>query len=164
MSETFTLVTNGPADTHRAGELLAGLCRPSDVIALSGGLGAGKTALVQGLASGLEVTGHVPSPTFNILLVHQGTLPLYHFDLYRLERAEQLEDIDFYETLESGGVSAIEWADHFPAELPDDRLDVCIEVLGETSRALGVSGGGPRSDALAAQWFERWNMEKGSAR
>jgi tRNA threonylcarbamoyladenosine biosynthesis protein TsaE len=128
MTGEDTITTRGPEETHRAGELLGRLSVAGDVIALSGGLGAGKTALVQGIASGLGVLGHVPSPTFNILLVHRASPPLYHFDLYRLERSEQLVDVDFYETLESGGVSAIEWADRFPDELPADRLDVGIEV------------------------------------
>jgi tRNA threonylcarbamoyladenosine biosynthesis protein TsaE len=130
-----------------------------DVVALAGGLGAGKTALVQGLASGLEVTGHVPSPTFNILLVHPGTLPLNHFDLYRLERPEQLVDIDFWETLESGGVSAIEWADRFPGELPGDRLDIVIDVVGETTRSLRPIGTGSRSRALAGRWLDAWDAD-----
>jgi tRNA threonylcarbamoyladenosine biosynthesis protein TsaE len=145
--------------THRAGVLLARLVEPGDVIALAGGLGAGKTALVQGLASGLDVSGHVPSPTFNILLVHAGTLTLNHFDLYRLERPEQLVDIDFWETLESGGVSAIEWADRFPEELPADRLDVEIGVTDETTRVLRPVGTGPRSQQLAGRWVDAWRGE-----
>lgn len=147
------------AATHRAGVLLGRLARAGDVIALAGGLGAGKTALVQGLAAGLEVTGHVPSPTFNILLVHPGTLPLNHFDLYRLEHPEQLVDIDFWETLESGGVSAIEWADRFPGELPADRLDVVIDVVDETTRALRPIGTGARSRVLASRWLEAWDAD-----
>jgi tRNA threonylcarbamoyladenosine biosynthesis protein TsaE len=144
---------------------LGGLAQTGDVIALSGGLGAGKTALVQGIAAALGVTGHVPSPTFNILLVHRAVLPLYHFDLYRLERAEQLVDIDFYETLESDGVVAIEWADRFPGELPGDRLDVAIEALGECERAIRPVGTGPRSRALARAWIGAWrDMPGGDVR
>jgi len=156
MTSMHSIETSGPAGTHRAGELLAGLVRPGDVIALGGGLGAGKTALVQGLAAGMGVVGHVPSPTFNLLLVHRADVPLYHFDLYRLETASQLVDIDFYETLEAGGVSAIEWADRFPEQLPDDRLDVTIEVTGEESRRLDVEGTGPRSRDLARSWSDAW--------
>jgi len=163
MTETITISTNDAAQTRRAGSLLGGLVSPGDVIALSGGLGAGKTALVQGLAEGLGVVGHVPSPTFNILLVHPGRLSLYHLDLYRLERAEQLVDIDFYETLESGGVSAIEWADRFPAELPDDRLDVEIVTTDESARELRLTGTGPRSRDLARRWSNAWSAAGGEA-
>jgi tRNA threonylcarbamoyladenosine biosynthesis protein TsaE len=164
MADEDTITTSEASGTRRAGELLAVLARAGDVIALSGGLGAGKTALVQGVAAALGVTGHVPSPTFNILLVHRAVLPLYHFDLYRLERAEQLVDVDFYETLESDGVVAIEWADRFPSELPDDRLDVAIETIGERERVIRPVGTGPRSRALARAWVDAWHMAGSDAR
>lgn len=160
---THTIETRGPEETKRAGALLAALCRAADVIALSGDLGAGKTALVQGLAQGLGVSEHVPSPTFNILLVHRGTLPLYHFDLYRLERPGQLEDIDFYETLEADGVSAIEWADRFPDELPPERLDVSMRSSGESSRVIEFVGHGQRGAELAARWAHEWTLSRGQA-
>lgn len=153
------LTVTGSAQMHLAGRLLGELARPGDVIALSGPLGAGKTSLVQGVAAGLGFTGHVPSPTFNILLVHRGALPLHHFDLYRLERADQLEDIGFYEMLESGGVSAIEWAERFPGELPDDRLEVTISVPDEGTRAIVPVGTGPRGCALARAWEDAWVRE-----
>lgn len=152
---------SSPSATRRAGALLGRLTRPGDVVALSGGLGAGKTVLVQGLAGGLGVIGRVPSPTFNILLLHQGSPPLYHFDLYRLERPEELVDIGFWETLESDGVSAIEWADRFPGELPADRLDVAIDVIDEDTRVLRPQGTGERSRALADLWLEAWRSDGG---
>jgi tRNA threonylcarbamoyladenosine biosynthesis protein TsaE len=160
VSESRTIVTGDEAATHRTGRLLGELAHADDVIALYGGLGAGKTALVQGVAEGLGVVGHVPSPTFNLLLVHPGLRTLYHFDLYRLEHPDQLEDIDFYETLESGGVSAIEWADRFAAELPDDRLDVRIVRLDELHREISPSGTGPRSSELASRWLDAWMREE----
>jgi tRNA threonylcarbamoyladenosine biosynthesis protein TsaE len=156
MDAPLVIVTAGEAETHEVGRLLAGLTMPDDVIALAGGLGAGKTALVQGLAEGLGVEGRVPSPTFNLLLVHPGVRTLYHFDLYRLEHARQLEDIDFYETLERGGVSAIEWADRFWAEMPPERLDVGIDVLDESRRRLELTPRGGRAETLAHAWRDAW--------
>lgn len=158
-----TIYTADPRATRRAGVLLGRVACPGDVVALSGGLGAGKTALVQGMAEGLGVVGHVPSPTFNILLVHSGDTCLNHFDLYRLERPEELVDIDFYETLESDGVSAIEWADRFPAELPVDRLDVAIDIVDESNRVLHARGTGPRSERLAVRWAGAWRSERAGA-
>ncbi|MDO8964701.1 MAG: tRNA (adenosine(37)-N6)-threonylcarbamoyltransferase complex ATPase subunit type 1 TsaE [Coriobacteriia bacterium] len=156
MAEDHIIETADEAATHRAGVLLGSSSHADDVIALIGGLGAGKTALVQGIAAGLGVTEHVPSPTFNILLVHVGDRTLYHFDLYRLDRADQLEDIDFYETVESGGVSAIEWADRFEDELPPDHLVVNIEVLDATRRRIVFRGCGPASELLARRWADAW--------
>lgn len=161
---TTTIETGSPAQTHLAGEVLGDLARPGDVIALAGGLGAGKTALAQGIATGLGVAGHVPSPTFNILLVHRAEVAMYHFDLYRLENAAQLADIDFYETLESGGVAVIEWADRFPEELPSDRLDVVLETTGERDRRISATGTGPRSRLLARAWAEAFAAKAGGGR
>jgi tRNA threonylcarbamoyladenosine biosynthesis protein TsaE len=154
-----TLHTRSAAETERAGEVLAPLLAPGDVVALTGDLGAGKTRLVQGVARALGVEEPVTSPTFNLLLVHPGALPLYHFDLYRLERESELEDIGFFETLESDGFSMIEWGDRFPAALPADRLVVSIERTGDQSRLLALDARGPRSEALASAWLGRCRAE-----
>lgn len=158
-----TIVTTSPAETRRAGELLGELVSPGDVVGLAGDLGAGKTVLVQGIAVGLGVIGHVPSPTFNLLLVHRAPIVLYHFDLYRLDEARQLTDIAFYETLEAGGLSVIEWADRFPAELPADRLDVTIDSLDESTREIRPVGTGPRAHRLARRWLDGWSRQGGGA-
>jgi tRNA threonylcarbamoyladenosine biosynthesis protein TsaE len=163
VNATHLIHTASPADTNRAGVLLGALATPGDVFALTGGLGAGKTALTQGVASGLGVTGHVPSPTFNILLVHRAPVTLYHFDLYRLDDPRQLVDIDFYETLESDGVSVVEWADRFPGELPDDRLEVVLEVTSGEERLVRAHGTGRRSRDLAAAWATAWGTAQGGA-
>lgn len=150
---TLEFRTTSEGDTERAGAALGLVARAGDVVVLSGDLGAGKTHLVQGMARALGVDERVTSPTFNLLLVHPGPLPLYHFDLYRLEREEDLEDIAFYETLEGDGVSAIEWGDRFPASLPHDRLLVVIHREGESARRFEVDGRGPRSGELAEAWL-----------
>ncbi len=152
-----TIVTHGEAETVAAGRLLASLLAPGDVVGLSGQLGAGKSCLVRGVADGLGVRGPVPSPTFNLLLVHHADLTLYHFDLYRLERAGQLEDIDFFETVEAGeGVSMIEWADRFPSELPEERLEIVMRVTGEAERELAVRPLGERARRVAEAWLASW--------
>jgi tRNA threonylcarbamoyladenosine biosynthesis protein TsaE len=152
--ETLTLVSISEAVTSEIGRRLGSAAGSGDVIALSGGLGAGKTCLAQGIARGLGVVGTVPSPTFNLLLVHPGTSTLYHFDLYRLERPDQLEDIDFWGTLEADGVSVIEWADRFPGELPEERLDVRLETVGEHSRRIILTAYGARARELAGACVE----------
>jgi tRNA threonylcarbamoyladenosine biosynthesis protein TsaE len=144
------IVTRCEAETAEAGRVLGSLAAPNDVIALSGELGAGKTCFTQGIARGLGIVEHIPSPTFNLLLVHPGELTLYHFDLYRLVRAADLEDIDLFSTVEADGVSVIEWADRFPADMPEDRLDVVLDVVGPTERRLSLTARGTRAADLAA--------------
>lgn len=140
--------------TRLLGLALARALGPDDVVSLSGDLGAGKTVLVKGVAEGLDVVEPVTSPTFNILLVHPGRLTLYHFDLYRLEREGQLEDVDFYEVLESGGASFVEWGDRFPGALPGRTLHASLAIAGDTERTLEISASGPRATRLAEDWLE----------
>lgn len=146
------IVSPTEVTTHRAGELLAGLLEPGDVVSLSGDLGAGKTCLVKGVAAGLGVAENITSPTFNIMLEHHGRLELFHFDLYRLERAEQLEDIDFFGSTEAGGVSFIEWGERFPEALPEDHLSVELLIDEDDARRLLLNPSGPRASALADAW------------
>jgi len=162
-SRTAGILTGSDRETQLLGMLAGELARAGDVLALSGPLGAGKTCLVQGVARGLDILEPVPSPTFNLLLVHNGRLPLYHFDLYRLDRADQLEDLDFYAALEAGGVSVIEWADRFPAELPDDRLDIEIEPVSESARRLAIIPRGDRASAFADDLGRAWKLAAGEA-
>lgn len=122
------------------------------MVLLYGDLGAGKTQFVQGVARGLGITDEVTSPTFNILLEYEGRIPLYHFDLYRLNEPEQLEDIDFYAVTEGDGASFIEWGDRFPEEMPADRLEVSLTVDENELRTLKARATGMRSAALLAAW------------
>lgn len=146
--------THDEVATHRFGAALAPKLRVGDVLLLSGDLGAGKTALVKGLAAAMGVREPVTSPTFNILLVHPGDLPLYHIDLYRLENADQLEDVDYFGTLEADGVTCVEWGDRFVEAAPAAYLAVTISILGDTDREIRVDGIGERGLALAADWSD----------
>lgn len=156
--------------TKQVGAALGALLQGGDVVLLSGDLGAGKTQFVQGVARALGVAeGEVTSPTFNILLSYEGaatdgsSITLNHFDLYRLEKAEQLVDIDFAGVLESGGVCFIEWADKFPAAMPEDRLEVAITADTEGVRTIAATATGERSLALLAAWDNALSCEAGHA-
>ena len=97
----------------------------------------------------------VTSPTFNLLVVHEGArFPLFHFDLYRLEDSRQLVDLDYWGTLEAGGVAAVEWGDRFAEGLPDDYLSIAMHILDDEDRLLDLGWGGPRGRALADEWTE----------
>lgn len=116
-----TIISNSPEQTFALGRDYAVRLRAGDVVALDGDLGAGKTQFIKGLAAGLGHVGQVTSPTFT--LVHEytgGRLPLFHFDFYRLESADEALRIGLDDYLGAGGVIAIEWAGKFPAVLPKE--------------------------------------------
>ena len=128
--QTFscTVVTHAPQETAALAERLGAAAETGTVLCLVGDLGAGKTLFTQGLARGLSVTEEVTSPTFALMNQYCGRLPVTHFDLYRLEREEELDEIGFYEFAEpSGGVVLIEWADKFPDALPKPHIRLEIE-------------------------------------
>lgn len=147
--------TTSECATEAAGELLGSLVRAGDVVLLSGDLGAGKTHLTKGVAVGLGIRETVTSPTFNIMLVHGGgRLELYHIDLYRLDDAGQLEGIGYFDALDAGGVSVVEWGDRFPDAAPDEHLAVSLHIVGDEERALDLLGRGERGEALAREWVQ----------
>ena len=158
-----TIKTESDTATQAAGVALAPLVAPGDVLVLSGDLGAGKTQLTKGLARGLGVAEPVTSPTFNLLLVHEGRIPLYHFDLYRLDAAEQLEDLDYWGTLEADGVSVVEWGDRFPESVPDDCVIVRIHIADDTARALALEARGARGRALVSSWADACRTVPGTS-
>ena len=145
--------SDSEAATQAAGHALAPLVQSGDVIVLSGDLGAGKTQLTKGLALGLGVADSVTSPTFNILLVHQGRIPLYHFDLYRLEHPKELYDLDYWGTLEADGVSVVEWGDRFAEAIPAECVVVRIRITGDDARVLEIEPRGVRGLWLANSWL-----------
>jgi len=132
------LTTHSLEQTHQLGKKIGrGITAPM-VIALSGELGSGKTAFVQGLASGLDVpdTYYVTSPTFTLINEYHGRLRLFHVDLYRLEKKFDLEEIGLDEILHSQGVVAIEWAEKMPLSFLDDYLAVVFSIIDDASREI----------------------------
>jgi len=125
-------------ETRALGACLGRCARVGDIVACCGVLGAGKTTFVQGFAEGLGAGGdnYVRSPTFALVHVYHGRIPLYHFDFYRLSSCEEVQDIGFGEYLEAGGVVIIEWADKFPEILPPMRLEVSIRIADSERRWL----------------------------
>lgn len=137
---TTSVESRSPAQTQRLGERLGRALAAGDVVALVGELGAGKTAFVQGVALGLGISARVASPSFTIVNEHQGRLPLFHVDFYRLESAGELEHIGFDDYFGRGGVVVVEWADRFPGALPAAHLEVRIEITGPRARRLHATG------------------------
>jgi tRNA threonylcarbamoyladenosine biosynthesis protein TsaE len=124
------------------GRLAAAGVEPGTVIALIGGLGAGKTHWTKGFVAAMGAPAEVTSPTFS--LVHEyrgGTLPVFHFDFYRLESAAELVALGWDEYLDEGGVVIAEWADKFPELLPPDTLRLEFTVAADGSRTVFARGG-----------------------
>lgn len=131
--------THSITETLEFGARLARELRRGDVVALSGELGAGKTALVKGIARGLGITADVTSPTFT--LIHEyngGQMPLYHVDLYRLEGVPQALAIGIEDYLNGQGVTVIEWAERIAPLLPPHTIRIRIESLSENTRRIEV--------------------------
>lgn len=120
--------SRSPQETFSIGEELGRLAVPGQVYTLIGELGTGKTVFTQGVAAGLGIVGPVHSPTFTIMQVYEeGRLPFYHFDVYRIGDAEEMEEIGYEEYFFGEGVCLIEWADLIPELLPHDRIRITIE-------------------------------------
>jgi tRNA threonylcarbamoyladenosine biosynthesis protein TsaE len=120
--------TNGPEETFAVGEKYGKLAKPNQVICLDGDLGVGKTVFTKGFARGLGVMDEVVSPTFTIVQeYHDGRLSLYHFDVYRIEDVDEMEEIGYDDYFFGGGVCLIEWADQIRDILPEDTAEIRIE-------------------------------------
>ena len=158
MSER-SFVSGSTEQTIALGERLGAALAAGDVVVLTGDLGAGKTQLTKGIAAGMGIVDDVTSPTFNILMVYEGAeMPLYHFDLYRLEDAEQLGDAGLLDALgEEDGTCVIEWGEAFAREIGDERVDVFLTRLDaevkegdEPPRELRFVAHGARAEKIVA--------------
>jgi len=119
-------ISHSEAETEDLGRRLAAVLAPGAVVAFRGGLGMGKTAFTRGLAQGLGYEGRVTSPTFTIVNEYEGSPPLFHFDMYRLEDEEDLFDIGWEDYLTRGGICAVEWSERVSRALPPETITVTI--------------------------------------
>ncbi len=138
----------GPVETAEAmialGREAAALAEPGAVIALVGGLGAGKTHWTKGFVAGMGAEAMVTSPTFGLMHEYPGgRLPLFHLDFYRLESADEVIALGWDECLEAGGVVIAEWADKFPEILPPETVWLLFTVEADGSRTVAVKASAP---------------------
>lgn len=131
-------------ETIAFGNKIGRLLVAGDVVLLTGDLGAGKTQFSRGVGAALRVDEPIVSPTFNILLEHRGILPLYHFDLYRLDMVEQLDDIDYWAITEADGISLVEWGDKFGEVANYADLEITLRRTSDTEREITVVAISPR--------------------
>ena len=137
MASPETVATHSELETFALGERIAATLEPGTFVLLHGDLGAGKTAFVRGMASGLGANpGDVSSPTFVLIQHYKGRIPLVHVDLYRLDSGAAVDDLGL-EELAGGAVVAVEWAGRLPRPI-DGSVSVRIDDLGENARRITI--------------------------
>ena len=131
------LITKSVEETLEIGEQLGKLLNKGNIVCLSGDLGAGKTAFTKGIAKGMGVFDYVTSPTYTIINEYEGRLPLYHFDVYRLNNVEEMYELGYEEYFFGDGVVVLEWADIVRDIIPGERLWITIlNTKGDNSREI----------------------------
>lgn len=153
MAPSITFNLSSEHDTERLGAALAAALPSGTVVGLIGPLGAGKTRLVQAAATAVGVpAGTVTSPTFVLVNEYRGgRVPIYHFDSYRLKDEDEFYALGPEEYFDSTGITFVEWADRFPEVLPAERIDIILEVIGETERRITMRGTSPAMETLVGQ-------------
>ncbi len=150
-ANVFELITHSTEETQELGRHIGELAQPGDIILLTGNLGAGKTCFTQGVARGLGIEDYVMSPSFVIVRELHGRLPLYHIDLYRLDRIEETMDLGLDEYFYGEGVSVVEWAERAMSILPKKYLLIEIRYAGDNERRFRLKPSGQRFEELVAQ-------------
>ena len=145
------LISPSPQETQKFGVRIGELAQAGDVFLLVGKLGTGKTCLTQGIAWGLNIKDYALSPSFVIMRELYGRLPLYHIDLFRLERVEEIEDLGLDDYLYGSGVCVIEWAEKGLQLLPPEHLLIEIGYLDDTKRSFQLKPSGRRYQELLTQ-------------
>ena len=137
-----TFISRSEAETEAIGEQFAKNLADGTVVAMYGDLGAGKTAFVRGMARGMGLTCRVSSPTFTIVNEYEGERELIHFDMYRLNDADELFDICWEDYLARGAVCAVEWSEKIEDAFYGDEIVLRIDKLGDTERKITITEGG----------------------
>lgn len=147
---SWTATSGSTRKTMSLGRKLGTLVQGGEIVGLVGELGAGKTCFVRGFAEGVEVgkEAWVRSPTFTLINEYQGRLPVYHIDLYRIGKAEEIDALNLREYLYSDGVSLIEWFDYLPAGEADEYLEVKMAHAGRMGRSITFIAHGARYEEI----------------
>ncbi len=136
----FSIITKNPEATKQIGKNLGQNLSAGSIVALTGELGSGKTTFVQGIGKGLRIRSLIKSPSFVIINEYDGPLPLYHFDLYRLDNAEEILSLGYEEYFyEKRGIVVIEWAKKIEDFLPEEYLEINLEIMNPVGKEFSNS-------------------------
>ncbi len=149
--ECLELISHSPEQTQKLGVRIGELSLPGDVFLLVGDLGVGKTCLTQGIAWGLNIEGYALSPSFVVVRELQGRLHLYHMDLFRLDRIEEIAELGLDDYLYGKGVCVVEWAEKGMSVLPAEHLLIRISHLSDTERSFQLKSPVKRYQKIIAQ-------------
>ena len=133
------ITTNSAEETQKFARNFAKKLKKGDIFCLTGELGSGKTTFIQGLAKGLGVRGKVISPTFVLMNIYKGRIPLYHFDLYRLNSTDEIRALGYEEFFYGEGAAVIEWAEKLKELLPAECVKIKVEILGKNKREIQIT-------------------------
>ncbi len=131
--------TNNSEETIKLGQKFGTLLTKGSIVGFFGNLGSGKTTMIKGVTQGLGVKELVKSPSFVVVTEYQGILPIYHIDLYRINKFNELSEIGFEQYLYGDGVSLIEWADRAENLLPDNTIKINIEIINLNQRKITIT-------------------------
>ncbi|MEK6645343.1 MAG: tRNA (adenosine(37)-N6)-threonylcarbamoyltransferase complex ATPase subunit type 1 TsaE [Candidatus Firestonebacteria bacterium] len=132
-------ISKSPSETFKIGYKIGKSLNKPQVLALIGELGAGKTCIIKGIAKGFGVKEIITSPTFIIMKVYNGRLPLYHFDLYRIKNINELFNIGYEEYFYSDGICVVEWADKAENLLPDNTIIIKLKYINSNTREIIIA-------------------------
>lgn len=154
------ITTRSAAQTRKLGQTLGAEIHQSIIIALTGDLGSGKTAFVQGLAKGLDISEkyYITSPTFTLINEYPGRHPLFHVDLYRIEHLSELEEIGLDEILQKDAVIAVEWAEKLSTDTLSSHLELHLKITGENSRQIEIFAYGHPAINLLKLWKSNFGI------
>ena len=149
--DCLELISHSPEQTQKLGIHIGELALAGDIFLLVGALGTGKTCLTQGIAWGLNIKEYTLSPSFVLVRELYGRLPLYHIDLYRLDRIEEIVELGLDDYLYGNGVCVVEWAEKGLSVLPIEHLMIQISYLSDTERSFQLKPTGKRYLEILAQ-------------
>ena len=154
----YTFTTESSQETQKLGYEIGQLCEPSDLILLTGELGAGKTCLTQGICRGVGFDGFASSPSFVLVREYAGSIPIYHIDLYRLDDMEEVIELGLEDYINSEGLCVIEWADRAQAYFPANHLRINIKHISLNERSFELSATGQRYIRFLEKIRSKWNL------
>ena len=150
---SYTVLSRSPRFTFELGRKLGAIMRGGEIVGLVGELGTGKTSFVRGVAAGAGVgeAAWVRSPTFTLVNEYDGRVPIYHIDLYRIAKAEEIDMLNLREYLYAGGVSLIEWFENLPFTEVEEYLEIKLAHVGKNARELTFTAYGARYEELVKE-------------